>query len=196
MQIILGLREPSTGRVTADGQDRTDLAISDWYRRVSFVPQDALLFSGTVAENILFFRDGVDRSRVEQAARRAHIHDEIIAWPLGYETPVGERGRQLSGGQRQRLCIARALVDDPDIIVLDEPTSALDVKSESLLRETLERLTPSATVIVIAHRLSTLSMCDRIMVVMGGILQAFDEPAKLEASSEFYREALELSGMR
>ena len=88
------------------------------------------------------------------------------------------------------------MVDDPDIIVLDEPTSALDVKSESLLRDTLERLTPSATVIVIAHRLSTLSMCDRIMVVMGGILQAFDEPAKLEASSEFYREALELSGMR
>jgi ABC-type multidrug transport system fused ATPase/permease subunit len=117
-------------------------------------------------------------------------------WPRGYDTPVGERGGQLSGGQRQRLCIARALVGDPDVVVLDEPTSALDVKSESLMRETLEGLAPAKTVFVIAHRLSTLSICERIMVILNGEMHGFDTPAELESSNPFYREALALSGMR
>ena len=111
-------------------------------------------------------------------------------------TPVGERGGQLSGGQRQRLCIARALVGDPEIVVLDEPTSALDPHSESLLRQTLTELVPAKTVIIIAHRLSTLAMCGRIMVLADGEIQGLDTPETLEASSDFYREALRLSGLR
>ena len=101
-----------------------------------------------------------------------------------------------SGGQQQRLCIARALVEHPDVLILDEPTSALDVRSEHLIRNTLLSLKDRMTVIVIAHRLSTLTICDRIMVVNDGELKGFDTPLRLERSSDFYREALALSGMR
>ena len=149
-----------------------------------------------MAENIRFFRDDIDDAAIEHAARLANLHDEIMAWPRGYDTPVGERGSEISGGQRQRLCIARALVTEPDILVLDEPTSSLDVKSETLVRATIAGLAPRTTVFVIAHRLSTLSICNRIMVIRDGILQGFDEPANLEMTSSFYREALLLSSIR
>jgi ATP-binding cassette subfamily B protein len=196
VQLLLRLREPVAGTVTADGRDVRELALDDWYSRVAFVPQEARLFAGTIADNIRFFRTGVSASDIELAAKRAHLHDEVMAWPLGYDTPVGERGGQLSGGQRQRLCIARALVGDPDVMFLDEPTSSLDVKSESLIRVTISELAPRTTVFVIAHRLSTLAICDRIMVILGGELQGFDEPGRLEATNPFYQEALRLSGMR
>jgi ABC-type multidrug transport system fused ATPase/permease subunit len=116
--------------------------------------------------------------------------------PDGYATPVGERGGHLSGGQRQRLSIARALAELPDLLVLDEPTSSLDVRSESLIRETLRNMTHRATVVVIAQRLSTLDICDRIMVVHDGLIQGFDTPDRLEATDPFYRDALQLSGLR
>jgi ABC-type multidrug transport system fused ATPase/permease subunit len=196
VQLLLRLREPVEGTITADGRDIRGLALDDWYSRITFVPQEARLFAGTVADNICFFRTHVSPGDVELAAKRAHLHDEIMSWPQGYETPVGERGGQLSGGQRQRLCIARALVEDPDVMFLDEPTSSLDVKSESLIRVTISELAPRTTVFVIAHRLSTLAICGRIMVILGGELQGFDEPAKLEATNPFYQEALRLSGMR
>jgi ABC-type multidrug transport system fused ATPase/permease subunit len=149
-----------------------------------------------VADNIRFFRDDVEDSDVERAARLANLHDEVVAMPNGYNTPVGERGGHLSGGQRQRLCIARALVEQPDLLVFDEPTSSLDVKSEALIRDTIAGLRTHTTVFVIAHRLSTLSICDRIMVLLDGVLEGFDEPTQLEAENPFYREALELSGLR
>jgi ABC-type multidrug transport system fused ATPase/permease subunit len=173
-----------------------DFDLDDWYQHVSFVPQDAHLFADTIAENIRFFRDGVDDDAIVRAAKLAHLHDEIMARPLGYDTPAGERGGAISGGQRQRLCIARALVTEPDVLVLDEPTSSLDVKSETLVRKTVADLAPRTTVFVIAHRLSTLSICDRIMVIRDGVLQGFDEPAKLEATNSFYREAILLSALR
>jgi ABC-type multidrug transport system fused ATPase/permease subunit len=119
-----------------------------------------------------------------------------MSWPRGYDTPAGERGGQLSGGQRQRLCIARALVEEPDVVVLDEPTSALDAQSEALMRETVSELGQRRMVFVIAHRLSTLSICQRIMVILNGELQGFDKPEYLETTNPFYREALRLSGMR
>ena len=103
---------------------------------------------------------------------------------------------QLSGGQRQRLCIARALVEQPSMIVFDEPTSSLDVRSEALIRETIGALGGNTTVFVIAHRLSTLAVCDRIMAVLDGVLEGFDDPATLEATNPFYRETLKLSGLR
>ena len=193
---MLRLRQPTSGAVLADGVDARDISLDAWSRQFSFVPQDPALFSGSVAENIRFFRADVDDTAIEQASRLAHLHDDVVSWPNGYETQVGGRGHQLSGGQRQRLCIARALVGRPSIVVLDEPTSALDVKSESLVRETLAALAPECTVIVIAHRLSTLNICDRIMVVLNGALQGFDTSTTLETTNPFYREALELSGMR
>src|SRR5207249_2250602 len=106
VQLLLRLREPTAGRLVSDGRDARRLALDDWYERVSFVPQEPHLVSGTVADNIRFFRT-VDEAAVERAAKLADIHDDVASWALGYATPVGERGRQLSGGQRQRLCIAR-----------------------------------------------------------------------------------------
>jgi ABC-type multidrug transport system fused ATPase/permease subunit len=149
-----------------------------------------------VRDNIRFFRDFVTDADVEKAAARAHAHAEIVDWPEGYDTHVGEQGRKLSGGQKQRLTIARALAGDPDVVVLDEPTSSLDVKSESVIRDTMAELGRDSIVFVVAHRLSTLGLCDRIMVIQDGELRAFDEPDVLERSSPFYREALALSGLR
>jgi ABC-type multidrug transport system fused ATPase/permease subunit len=196
IQLLLRLREPTEGVMTVDARDARRLSLDDWYRHVAFVPQEPHLFAGTVADNVAFFRPEVDAADIQRAAKLAHLHDDVMSWPRGYDTMVGERGGQLSGGQRQRLCIARALVESPDMMVLDEPTSALDVRSESLIRETIADLAPSTTVFVIAHRLSTLAVCDRIMVILDGVLEGFDEPEQLEASNPFYREALRLSGMR
>jgi ABC-type multidrug transport system fused ATPase/permease subunit len=196
VQLLLGLRHPTVGQIIVDGQNAAEFAQSDWFTLVSFVPQDARLFSGTVAENIAFYRDNVDHAAIERAARQANFHHEVLAMTDGYDQWVGEGGVRLSGGQRQRLCIARALAEDPDVLVLDEPTSSLDVKSESLIRESLAALSPRTTVFIIAHRLSTLDICDRIMVIHEGMLQGFDTPGRLEENDPFYREALTLSGLR
>ena len=131
-----------------------------------------------------------------EAAKRAHVHDEITAMPDGYQTELGSRGGSLSGGQRQRVAIARALATRPQLLVLDEPTSALDMRSESLVHETLTALQGSVTMLIIAHRLSTLNTCDRIMVFDQGVMQSFGERAELESGNEFYREALALSKLR
>jgi ATP-binding cassette subfamily B protein len=195
VQLLLRLREPTSGRVLADGRDLRRLSLDGWYQSVTFVPQEPRLFSGTVADNIRFFRD-VEQECIVTAAKLANVHEEILAWPRGYATPVGERGGELSLGQRQRLCIARSLVGNPDVIVLDEPTSSLDPRSESLVRDALSTLAPSVAIFIIAHRLSTLDICDRIMVLHGGRIQGFDEPRHLEHSSPFYREALRLSGLK
>jgi ATP-binding cassette subfamily B protein len=196
VQLLLRLREPTSGRMLIDGEDARTFSHSDWFRRVSFVPQEARLFSGTIADNIAFYRGDVDRAAVERAARQANLHDEVVAIPEGYDSQVGEGGGRLSGGQRQRLSIARALAEDPDVLVLDEPTSSLDAQSEALIRASVAALAPRTTVFIIAHRLSTLDICDRIMVIRGGRLQGFDTPSSLERNDPFYREALALSGLR
>lgn len=198
VQLVLRLREPTAGRILADGRDVSSLALDDWYRHVTYVPQEAGLFAGTVRENIRFFRDDVTDDQVVAAAKLANLHQEIAGWPEGYATPVGEHGSRLSGGQRQRLCIARALVTQPDVLVLDEPTSSLDVRSETLIREALRTIAASGevTIFIVAHRLSTLAICDRIMVLQSGALVGFDTPDRLAATTPLYREALELAGLR
>jgi ATP-binding cassette subfamily B protein len=196
VQMLLGLRDPQQGRVLVDGRDIRELDKAEWSRKVTFVPQAAHLISGSIADNIRFLRDGVSDDDVERAGRLAHLHDDVMGFTDGYDRQVGEQGGHLSGGQQQRLCIARALVENPDVLILDEPTSALDVNSEHLVRETLLDLKERMTVIVIAHRLSTLDICDRIMVIQAGELKGFDSPENLERTNDFYREALALSGMR
>jgi ABC-type multidrug transport system fused ATPase/permease subunit len=141
-------------------------------------------------------RDDVSQEQIEAAARAANLHADVVGFAEGYERQVGERGSHLSGGQQQRLIIARALVEDPELLILDEPTSSLDVRSEQLIRETLNELRSRMTIIIIAHRLSTLDICDRIMVIQDGELKGFDTPQRLEMSNDFYREALLLSGLR
>ena len=150
-----------------------------------------------MSENVEPLRDDVSQQDIEGAAKLAHLHEDIVGWDDGYEREVGEQGARLSGGQQQQhLIMARTLVENPDLLILDEPTSALDVRSESLIRETLDDLRETTTIIIIAHRLSTLGSCDRVMVIQDGELKAFDTPERLEQSSAFYREALVLSGMR
>jgi len=192
LQILLRLREPTAGRFLANGVDTRDLAQADWYGRVAFVPQDPHLIEGTVAENIAFYRD-MPLARVHEAAAMAHLAEEIEALPHGYDEIIGPEDTSLSGGQQQRLTIARALAGRPDLLVLDEPTSALDMRSEARLQDTLRSLRGRMTLLVVAHRLTTIAECDRIMVLANGAVQGFDRPEQLALSSDFYDEALRLS---
>ena len=196
IQVLLRIREPSSGRFLLDDVDATTVESKEWFREIAFVPQDSRVMNATVAENIRFYRTDLSDEDVILAAKRAHIHDEIMAMPEGYDTPLGTRGGSLSGGQRQRVSIARALATNPQILVLDEPTSALDMRSESLVHQTFTQLQGEVTLIVIAHRLSTLSTCDRIMVLGDGKLQAFGSRTELEADNAFYRDAIALSKLR
>ena len=196
VQLLLGLREPDSGTVRIANTSVATLNQSSLARHVAFVPQSPSLVGGTIAENIRFFRPSVDDAAIERAARLAHLHPDVSELPNGYQSGVGPKGGNLSGGQRQRLCIARALATDPDVLILDEPTSALDAHSEEMIRETLDGIGDSKTVIVIAHRMSTLSSCDRIMVIQDGRIQAFDTIDRLEADNAFFQDAIRLSGIQ
>ena len=148
-----------------------------------------------MAENIRFFRDGISEEDLREVAHQANILTDIEGLPQGFETHLGERGSQLSGGQRQRLSIARALVGRPELLILDEPTSALDGQSEALIRSTLASLHGRLSVVIIAHRMSTLDICDRIMVIESGRMTALDTPDTLRSDSTFYRTALAVAGI-
>lgn len=194
-QIMLGLRRPTHGTVRVSGVELADVDRSWWSSRVAFVPQSALLLSGTVSENLRFFRDDIDEATLLEASSQANVLSDIEALPKGFDTHIGERGGALSGGQRQRLSIARALAGRPELLILDEPTSALDGHSETLIRDAMARLGGRVTVVIIAHRMSTLDMCDRIMVIEGGRVTAVDSPEKLRLNSTFYRRALNVAGL-
>jgi ABC-type multidrug transport system fused ATPase/permease subunit len=196
IQLLLRLRHASAGSFLLDGVPVGEIEDQSWFSMISFVPQDSRIYDDTVANNIKFFRPEVTDEQIMEAARRAHVHQEILAMPDGYNTVLGSRGGSLSGGQRQRVAIARALLRRPAMLVLDEPTSALDMQSESLVHETLNELKESVTLFVIAHRLSTLNSCDRIMVMDHGKLQAFGDRTDLENNNAFYKEALALSRIR
>ncbi len=193
VQLLLRLREPTEGRVLVDGCDARDVRREDWRRGVSYVPQTSQLVWGTVRDNIRFSRDWIDDQQVEDAARRAHIHDEIMSWPAGYDTVIGQRASAVSGGQRQRVCLARALADDPQVIVLDEPTSALDVRSEEAVSQSLHEIKADTILVLVAHRLSTLAMCDRIVVMDGGRVSAVGTHADLADNNDFFREVSEIT---
>lgn len=192
VQILLNLREPDEGQYLINGVPVQQFRQEDWQARVAYVPQEPRLLHASVAENIRYFRD-LDDSDVEQAARLARIHDDVVSWPNGYETIVGPRADAVSGGQQQRICLARALVAQPEILVLDEPTSALDPRSENLIQESLIALKHNLTLFIIAHRMSTLDICDRVMVVLDGHLDAFDTIALLARTNPYYRSASTIS---
>jgi len=196
IQLLLRLRHPTSGRYVVGEIDAREINDESWFSQIAFVPQDSRVVNDTIRENIRFYRTDTTDEDIVEAAKRAHLHDEIMAMPDGYDTVLGSRGGALSGGQRQRVAIARALVRRPSILVLDEPTSALDMRSEALVHETFTALKGSVTLFVIAHRLSTLNTCDRIMVMGDGKLQAFGSRHELDRDNEFYRDSLELSRIR
>ncbi|MGF1934815.1 MAG: ABC transporter ATP-binding protein [Nostoc sp. ChiQUE02] len=160
--------DPETGQIFIDNVDIRDVKLHSLRRQIGIVPQETIMFSGTIAQNIAFGQDVFDIKAVKEAAKIANAHQFISQLPEGYQTWVGERGVNLSGGQRQRIAIARAVLLNPQILILDEATSALDSESEALVQEALERLMEKRTVFIIAHRLSTVRRCDRILVLEQG----------------------------
>ena len=160
--------DPQEGQILIDGIDVQTVTLRSLRRQIGIVPQETILFSGTIAQNIAFGRPNFDRAAVEDAAKIANAHQFISEFPDGYETWVGERGVNLSGGQRQRVAIARAVLLNPRILILDEATSALDSESEALVQEALERLMQNRTVFIIAHRLATVRRANRIVVLEQG----------------------------
>jgi ATP-binding cassette subfamily B protein len=166
--LLLRFYDPESGRILIDGRDARTYPLS-WLRgQMAIVPQDVLLFGGTIAENIVYGRPGADEAEIREAARLANAHDFIISFPEGYATLVGDRGIKLSGGQRQRIAIARAILKNPAILILDEATSSLDSESERLVQIALDRLMQGRTTFIIAHRLATIRTADRIAVIEAG----------------------------
>lgn len=167
-QVLVRLRAPTEGNFLVNGRDAHDYTIDSWTDQVALVPQAPALFHGTVRDNITVYRPHIDDDAIQTAAREAGIHETILTLPDGYDTDVGATMRNLSGGQIQRIGIARALAGRPSLLVLDEPTSALDVATEGLIQETLERIRGDLTIVIIAHRLTTLSICDRVVELHEG----------------------------
>ncbi len=168
IRLLLRFHDPRAGTVRFDGQDVRALSYRSLRSAIGYVSQDVFLFGGTVRENIAYGRPDATQEQIERAAKLAEAHDFISALPSGYDTLVGERGVKLSGGQRQRLSIARALLREPSVLILDEATSAVDNETEAAIQRSLEHVRHDRTVVVIAHRLSTVRDADRIWVLEGG----------------------------
>ena len=166
--LILQFYHPQSGTILFDGKPASNFSLTDIRNQVAIVPQDVLLFGGTIRENIAYGKLKASEAEVLRAAERANAHEFIKSFPEGYDTIVGERGVKLSGGQRQRIAIARALLKNPSILILDEATSSLDSESERLVQEALEELMKNRTSIIIAHRLSTIRDADKIIVLEKG----------------------------
>ncbi len=166
--LILQFYHPQNGTILFDGKPAAAYSLTDIRNQVAIVPQDVMLFGGTILENIAYGKLSASKEEIIQAAQRANAHQFITSFPEAYETIVGERGVKLSGGQRQRIAIARALLKNPSILILDEATSSLDSESERLVQEALEELMKNRTSIIIAHRLSTIREADKIIVLEKG----------------------------
>lgn len=185
VELLLRLRAPTAGHITLGGVHMVDIDPGYFSSRVAFVPQHAQLVRGTIADNVRFFRDFTDDD-VAEAIERAHLTEEVNALPHGIHTRLGPDDRAISGGQRQRLTIARALIGRPQLLILDEPTSALDAISENAIRDTLSSIPDDLAVMIVAHRYTTLSTCDRILVVDEGRIMIDATPKEVAEASEFF----------
>ena len=168
LNLVIGFLRPTGGRIELDGVDMETLDLRTFRRFVSVVPQETILFEGTIRQNVSYGLDDVSDEAIRAALRDANALEFVDQLPTGLDTVVGERGARLSGGQKQRIAIARAVIRDPRVLILDEATSALDTRSEALIQEALQRLMRGRTTFVVAHRLSTIRDADRIVVMDGG----------------------------
>jgi ATP-binding cassette subfamily B protein len=185
-RLIARFYDPTVGRVTLDGVDLREVAVEELRRAVVTVTQESFLFSGTVGENLLFGRPGASREEMIEAARAIGAHEFISAMPNGYDTDVRRRGVRLSSGQRQLVAFARAFLADPRVLILDEATSSLDLPSERLVQRALRTLLRGRTAVIIAHRLSTVEIADRVLVVDAGRVIEDGPPSELRAGEGRY----------
>jgi subfamily B ATP-binding cassette protein MsbA len=179
--------DPQSGGITFDGTDIREFAKKDLRNSIAVVPQMPSLFLGSIAENIRIGRENASEAEVIEAARRANADEFIRGLPQGYETHVGERGDLLSGGQRQRIAIARAFLKDAPILILDEATSALDSESEAMVQQALAALVKGRTTFIIAHRYSTITIADRVLVFQQGRIVADGNHATLRETNSIYQ---------
>jgi ATP-binding cassette subfamily B protein len=189
--LVARFYDPTAGAIFINDVDLRDIRLGSFRGPLGIVEQEVFLFDGTIRQNIAYGRRGATAEQIIAAAKRANAHEFIIGFPDGYDTTIGERGVKLSGGQRQRLSIARAILADPQILILDEATSNLDTQSEQLIQAALEDLLANRTTFVIAHRLSTIRHADLILVLQDGQIIESGEHETLMAGDTFYREMIE-----
>ena len=185
-KLLLGFYPPDAGQIRIAGRPGTMYSRERLREMMAYVPQDAYLFSGTIAENIAYGKYGANMEEISAAARVANAHDFIMEMPDGYQSDIGEAGNKLSGGQKQRIAIARAILKNAPILLLDEATSALDAQSEQLIQNTLDSFVKGRTVLVVAHRLSTIQHADRIYVMNSGRVVESGKHAELIGSKGLY----------
>lgn len=178
--------DPTHGRILIDDRDLRQVTLESWYRQLALVPQETILFGGTILDNVRYGNPAASEQEIERACKAAHAHEFISSLPDGYHTVVGEKGINLSGGQRQRLAIARAILKNPRLLLLDEATSSLDSESERLVQEALERLMQGRTTFIVAHRLSTVQHATRILVLDKGRLVEEGTHAQLMEQKGLY----------
>ena len=190
--LLLRFYEPDSGKLYFDDRPSNDFPLSQLRMQMAFVPQDIILFGGTIKENIAYGKPGAGDEEIIAAAKKAHAHEFVERFPEQYETVVGERGIKLSGGQRQRIAIARAILKDPAILILDEATSSLDSESEALVQDALENLMKGRTSFVIAHRLSTIRNADKIVLIDKGIVSESGTHNELISHNGLYKKLNEM----
>lgn len=191
--LLMGFYKPESGRILFDGKHAEQFSLSALRKQIALVPQDIFLFGGTIRENIAYGKPGASEEEIHDAADKANALEFIDQFPEKMDTLVGERGTQLSGGQRQRIAIARAVLKDPEILILDEATSSLDSESEKLVQDALEKLMKNRTSIVIAHRLSTIRKADQILVMeKGSVVESGTHQELLNVPNGIYRNLSEL----
>ena len=190
--LLLKFYQPTSGSIWFDDKNASEFPLTQLRKQMAFVPQDVILFGGTIAENIAYGKPGASVEEIKDAAQKANAHEFITKFPEGYETIVGERGIKLSGGQRQRIAIARAILKNPAILILDEATSSLDSESEQLVQEALDNLMKNRTSFVIAHRLSTVRNAHKIVVIDRGTVTEQGTHEQLMAQGGLYRKLNEM----